>query len=54
MKLLIKKLNRTEHCSDDYDEIKWIIYDDLKVEIEEIYRFKEKNNKKYSCLTMQK
>lgn len=29
MKLLIRKLNWTEHCSDDYDEIKWTIYDDL-------------------------
>lgn len=53
MKFLIKKLNWSEHCSDDYDEIKWIIYDDLKVEIEEIYRFDKNNNKKYSSLTIQ-
>lgn len=53
MKLLIRKLNWTEHCSDDYEEIKWIISDDLKVEIEEIYGFKEKNNKHYNYLNQQ-
>ncbi len=53
MRLLIRKLNWTKHCSDDYDEIKWTIYDDLKVEIEEIYRLEEKNKKQCSCLNSQ-
>lgn len=53
MKLLIRKLNWAEHFSDDYDEIKWTIYDDLKVEIEEISRLEEKNKKQYSCINSQ-
>lgn len=53
MKLLIRKLNWTEHGLDDYDEIKWTIYDDLKIEIEEIYRLEEKNKKQYSCINSQ-